>query len=45
MIESEWPIEGYAVAVDGRFLMVERAEEEGPERHQLNLVLNWPAVE
>jgi len=44
LIESDWPIDGYAVAADGRFLMVERVEEEGAERHQLNVVLNWPAI-
>ncbi len=34
----------YSVASDGRFLMLDRVESEGPERHQIEIELNWPAL-
>ncbi len=44
LFESDRLIGEYDVAPDGRFLMLERVEDEGADRHQLNIVLNWPAA-
>jgi len=44
LFESDRLLDSYSVAPDGRFLMLERVEDEGAERHQLNIVLNWPAA-
>jgi len=44
LFESDRLVRNYSVAEDGRFLMLERVEVEGPERHQIDIVLNWPAI-
>jgi Tol biopolymer transport system component len=44
LFESARLLENYAVADDGRFLMLERVEDEGLERHQIDIVLDWPGM-
>jgi hypothetical protein len=44
LFESDRLVRNYSVAKDGRFLMLERVEVEGPERHQIDIVLNWRAI-
>ena len=44
LFESDRLVRNYSVAKDGRFLMLERVEVEGPERHQIDIVLNWPST-